>query len=160
MKIVKNGKLEAFEFPVAIPTFEGATDSADGKKGSVPAPLSADKEKFLKADGTWGTPENTTYATMKPATADAEGASGLVPSPGAGKHTAFLRGDGTWAIPVNTDTKVTNVLNNTSKAYITGTTSAATNTGTQVFDENVYLDTVAGTLVAKTFKTSTGIEIY
>lgn len=60
----------------------------------------------------------------------------------------------------NTDTKVTNTLATTTKAYITGTTSATTNTGTQVFDTNVYLDTTAGTLVAKTFKTSTGIEIY
>ena len=60
----------------------------------------------------------------------------------------------------NTDTKVTNTLATTTKAYITGTTSATTNTGTQVFDTEVYLDTTAGTLVAKTFKTSTGIEIY
>ncbi len=59
-----------------------------------------------------------------------------------------------------TDTKVTNTLNTTAKAYITGTTSSSSNTGTQVFDIGVYLDTTAGTLVAKTFKTSTGIEIY
>ena len=60
----------------------------------------------------------------------------------------------------NTDTKVTNTLATTTKAYITGTTDATTNTGTQIFDTEVYLDTTAGTLVAKTFKTSTGIEIY
>lgn len=60
----------------------------------------------------------------------------------------------------NTDTKVTNTLATTTKAYITGTSSATTNTGTQIFDTGVYLDTTAGTLVAKTFKTSTGIEIY
>lgn len=52
----------------------------------------------------------------------------------------------------DTNTKVTNTKNNTAKAYITGTTSNATNTGTQVFDENVYLDTEAGTLVATKFK--------
>lgn len=52
----------------------------------------------------------------------------------------------------NTDTKVTNTLGTTTKAYITGTTSATTNTGTQVFDTGVYLDTVAGQLVATTFK--------
>ena len=44
------------------------------------------------------------------------------------------------------DTKVTNNLNNTAKAYVTGTTSANTNTGTQVFDNNIYIDTVAGRL--------------
>lgn len=59
-----------------------------------------------------------------------------------------------------TDTKVTNTLASATKAYITGTTSSNSNTGTQVFDTEVYLDTAPGTLVAKTFKTSTGIEIY
>lgn len=44
------------------------------------------------------------------------------------------------------DTKVTNTLNNTAKAYLTGTTSANTNTGTQVFDDNIYVDTVPGRL--------------
>lgn len=62
--------------------------------------------------------------------------------------------------PTITDTKVTNTLATTTKAYITGTTSSSTNTGTQVFDTGVYLDTTAGTIVATTFKTSTGIEIY
>lgn len=52
---------------------------------------------------------------------------------------------------VTTDNKVTNTLNTTAKAYLTGTTSATTNTGTQVFDTGVYLDTVAGKLVAKEF---------
>ena len=52
----------------------------------------------------------------------------------------------------NTDTKVTNTLATTTKAYITGTTSATTNTGTQVFDTGVYLDTTAGMLTATTFK--------
>lgn len=53
---------------------------------------------------------------------------------------------------VFTDTKVTNTLNTTAKAYITGTTTATTSTGTQVFDTGVYLSTTAGELVATTFK--------
>ena len=52
----------------------------------------------------------------------------------------------------NSDTKVTNTLATTTKAYITGTTSATTSTGTQVFDTGVYLDTTAGMLTATTFK--------
>lgn len=52
----------------------------------------------------------------------------------------------------NSDTKVTNTLATTKKAYVTGTTSATTNTGTQVFDTGVYLDTTAGMLTAATFK--------
>lgn len=54
-------------------------------------------------------------------------------------------------IDSNTDTKVTNTLNTTAKAYVTGTTSASTNTGTQVFDTGVYLDTTAGYLTATMF---------
>lgn len=52
----------------------------------------------------------------------------------------------------STDTKVTNSLATTTKAYVTGTTSASTNTGTQIFDTGVYLDTTAGMLTATTFK--------
>ena len=66
--------------------------------------------------------------------------------------------DGTWSAwaeekltDTNTDTKVTNTLNTTTKAYITGTTSATTNTGTQVFDTGVYLGASAGELVATKF---------
>lgn len=50
--------------------------------------------------------------------------------------------------PTNTDTKVTNTLATTTKAYVTGTTSSSTNTGTQVFDTGIYLDTTAGRLTA------------
>ena len=59
------------------------------------------------------------------------------------------------SVPSNavfTDNNVTNTLATTTKAYITGTTSSTTNTGTQVFDTGVYLDTTAGMLTATTFK--------
>lgn len=51
-----------------------------------------------------------------------------------------------------TDEKVKNVLSTAEKAYLTGTTSATTNTGTQIFDTGVYLDAEAGALVATKFK--------
>lgn len=51
----------------------------------------------------------------------------------------------------NSDTKVTNTLNTTTKGYITATTGASTNTGTQIFDTGVYLGTSAGYLHATTF---------
>ena len=37
-------------------TFTGATSLANGTVGNVPAPLIADKDKYLKGDGTWDTP--------------------------------------------------------------------------------------------------------
>ena len=54
-----------------------------------------------------------------------------------------------------TDEKVKNTLATTTKAYITGTTSATTNTGTQVFDTGVYLDTTAGRLTSGSMLTTT-----
>ena len=60
---------------------------------------------------------------------------------------AFVEGKGYKT----TDQKVKNTLNTTAKAYVTGTTSAATGIGEQVFDTGVYLDTTAGKLVATTF---------
>lgn len=60
---------------------------------------------------------------------------------------AFVEGKGY----TTTDQKVKNTLNTTAKAYVTGTTSATTSTGEQVFDTDVYLDTTAGKLVATTF---------
>ena len=36
-------------------TFDGATASADGSQGLVPAPEAGDQDKVLKGDGTWGT---------------------------------------------------------------------------------------------------------
>lgn len=74
----------------------------------------------------------------------------------SGQTITYTRADGTsdtiTTQDSNTDSKVTNTLAATTKAYITGTTSAATNTGTQVFDTGVYLDTTAGTLTAVTFR--------
>lgn len=77
-----------------------------------------------------------------------------IPSGGSSGQILRWSADGTaaWGSDNNTDTKVTNTLNTTAKAYVTGTTSATTNTGTQVFDTGVYLDTTAGKLVATTFE--------
>lgn len=71
----------------------------------------------------------------------------------SGRTVTYTKNDGsTGTITTqDTDTKVTNTLNTTAKAYITGTTSATTNTGTQVFDTGVYLGTTAGELVAAKF---------
>lgn len=70
-----------------------------------------------------------------------------------GSFTMNQTGNTTIELSDNdTDTKVTNTLATTTRAYVTGTTSSTTNTGTQVFDTGVYLDTTAGQLVANTFK--------
>lgn len=63
-----------------------------------------------------------------------------------------VNSDGTMKVNVPwTDTKVTSEANNTTKAYLVGSTSPSTNTGTLIKDVNVYLDTTAGKLVASEF---------
>lgn len=51
-------------------TMTAATASAAGAEGYVPAPAAGAQAKFLRGDGTWQTPTNTTYAL---ATASANG---------------------------------------------------------------------------------------
>lgn len=82
-------------------TYSTFVKSGTGAKaGLVPAPsTTAGTTKYLREDGTWTAPPNTTYANFKAATVSAAGGSGLVPAPAAGKQTSYLRGDGTWAIP-------------------------------------------------------------
>lgn len=76
--------------------FRGATNSADGSDGLVPAPKSGKQDSFLKGDGTWGTPENTKYNVVS------KTAAGLAPQlPNETSTTKYLRQDGTWAVPPN-----------------------------------------------------------
>ena len=58
--------------------------------------------KFLRQDGSWVAPSNTTYSDMTGASSSAAGTHGLVPAPAAGKQGQYLRGDGTWNTPTNT----------------------------------------------------------
>ena len=44
-----------------IPLYVGATSSAAGVTGLVPAAASGGNLKYLRGDGTWNTPDNTTY---------------------------------------------------------------------------------------------------
>ena len=79
--------------------FTGATagdNPALGTAGLVPAPSTDDVEKFLKGDGTWAEPTNTTYAAFTDASVTAETGTGLVTKPSTANQNKFLRGDGQW----------------------------------------------------------------
>lgn len=62
---------------------------------------------FMRGDGTWATPPNTTYSNMTGASTSAAGKAGLVPAPSAGAATRYLRSDGTWSVPPDTNTTYT-----------------------------------------------------
>ena len=56
-----SGTIQTQDTNTTYSAFKGATSSAAGGTGLVPAPAQGDQAKFLKADGTWQTPPNTTY---------------------------------------------------------------------------------------------------
>lgn len=96
--------------------FTGTDGTADGVAGLVPAPLIADAGEYLKADGTWATPPDTTYTAGTNITitngeisatdttysnftgtdGTSAGAAGLVPAPATTDAGKFLKADGTW----------------------------------------------------------------
>lgn len=77
----------------------GATNTVPGKRGFVPAPGAGAERKYLRGDGLWETPTDTTYKTMTGASQYAAGTTGLTPAPSAGDNNKYLRGDGKWADP-------------------------------------------------------------
>lgn len=84
---------------------KAATASAAGAAGLVPAPAAGKQTSFLRGDGTWVVPTNTTYG-LASTTAD-----GLLRQLN-GSTSSFMRGDGTWATPPNTTYAVANESTN------------------------------------------------
>lgn len=84
---------------------KAATDSAAGAAGLVPAPAAGKQTSFLRGDGTWVVPTDTTYGLASTT------ANGLLRQLN-GSTSSFMRGDGTWATPPNTTYAVANESTN------------------------------------------------
>lgn len=84
---------------------KAATASAAGAAGLVPAPAAGKQTSFLRGDGTWVVPANTTYGLASTT------ANGLLRQLN-GSTSSFMRGDGTWATPPNTTYAVANESTN------------------------------------------------
>lgn len=84
---------------------KAATVSAAGAAGLVPAPAAGKQTSFLRGDGTWVVPTNTTYGLASTT------ANGLLRQLN-GSTSNFMRGDGTWATPPNTTYAVANESTN------------------------------------------------
>ena len=195
---------------------KGASSSAAGTAGYVPAPAAGASNRYLRSDGTWSVPPdtNTTYTLgsfgitasaielnyMKGVTsavqtqlddkapknhthsyAGSSSAGGAATSAVSvvdysNSNNIIKIGFSGNSLPLDDityiacydahgnikdadlsdvkaalgvlNTKVTNTLATTKQAYITGTTSSSTNTGTQVFDTGVYLTDTPGEIHA------------
>lgn len=117
----------------AIGAMTGATASANGAMGLVPAPSSGKQNYFLRGDGTWAFLEGTTYTI---ASGDSNGQIKVTPSSGSaynvtvkGLNTAAYRG---------VDTSPTS-----------GSTNVITSGGvyTVIGDINAILDRINGEVV-------------
>lgn len=84
---------------------KAATASVAGAAGLVPAPAAGKQTSFLRGDGTWVVPTNTTYGLASTT------ANGLLKQLN-GSTSSFMRGDGTWATPPNTTYAVANESTN------------------------------------------------
>lgn len=84
---------------------KAATASAAGAAGLVPAPAAGEQTSFLRGDGTWVVPTNTTYGLASTT------ANGLLRQLN-GSTSSFMRGDGTWATPPNTTYAMANEFTN------------------------------------------------
>lgn len=119
--------------------------------------LSGSTTAFLRADGTWAKPPNTTYSAFTGATATAAGKAGLVPAPAAGYNTRFLRGDGTWAAAGGMDLDA--LASNTDPIEIQGE-GANNATGLTLRQKNKSYDDMIQTLEMKSFNGPPGRTFY
>ena len=56
-----DGTISATDTNTTYDVMEGATSEANGQSGLVPAPTQGQQTRFLRGDGTWQVPTNTTY---------------------------------------------------------------------------------------------------
>lgn len=135
---------------------KAATASAAGAAGLVPAPAAGEQTSFLRGDGTWVVPTNTTYGLASTS------ANGLLRQLN-GSTANFMRGDGTWATPPNTTYSVANESTNGLMAAADKKTMnrlIGVNTVTTLADLPISKRSITATLsAATTLSVASGMQI-
>ena len=141
-------------------TFIGAGSYAAGGSGLVPAPAAGENDEYLRGDGTWATPPNTTYSNATSYTAglmssaDKEKLDGI--ASGANKTTVDSALSTYSSNPVR-NSVVTNALNgkastshthSTATTYTAGFMSASDKTLLNSLSNSVIVDTSWGSAVS------------
>lgn len=98
--------------------FKGATASAAGTAGYVPAPAAGDQEKFFRADGTYAVPTNTTYSA---ATASA---AGLMSAADKSKLDGIAAGANKYTLPTASSSTLGGVKTTSTVTSTSGLTAA------------------------------------
>ena len=143
-------------------TFIGAGSYAAGGSGLVPAPAAGENDEYLRGDGTWATPPNTTYSNATSYTsglmssADKEKLDGI--ASGANKTTVDTALSSYSSNPVR-NSVVTNALN--GKAATSHTHSAATTStaGFMSAADKTLLNSLSNSVVVDTSWGSTVSDI-
>ena len=97
--------------------FTGATSSTNGSTGLVPQPTSGNQGKYLKADGTWDTPTNTTYGVATTS------ANGLMSSAMVTKLNGIAEGANKYVLPEATSSTLGGVKVGSNITVNSGTIS-------------------------------------
>ena len=141
-----------------VSDYVGATSSADGTAGLVPAALSSQKDYFLRGDGVWAQIVSTgsgvaSIADYVGATSSADGTAGLVPAATSAERGNVLQGDGTWTAVVHLsgDESVSGAKTFAQGPY--GTAYAVSGTEISLANGSVFTKTVS----ADTAFTITGV---
>ena len=98
-------------------TMGAATSSAAGSAGLVPAPASGKQSQFLRGDGTWATPTNTTYGTATTT------ANGLMSSSDKSKLDGVAANANNYSLPAATSSVLGGVKTGSNITNSSGTIS-------------------------------------
>ena len=115
--------------------FKGATSSANGTAGYVPAPTKGNQNKFFKADGTWATPPNTTYASMSASEATTGTATAARTISAKVLHDKINSNLSAYATKTELNNGLATKANNSEVVHKSGDETIA---GTKTFSDNVH----------------------
>lgn len=118
---------------ITYPILKGATSTAAGTQGLVPAPASGNNTAFLRGDGTWAVPTNTdTHYTTHLYVGEAGSSSNTSSANGrtylklydnnTARESILIQGSGATTVSSDSNGKIT--INSTNTTYSNATTSA------------------------------------
>ena len=110
-------------------TFKAATASAAGGSGLVPAPAAGENNEYLRGDGTWAVPTNTTYTHPTYTARTGKPTANQTPAFGGTATVSQITSDATGHVTGATDRTITipsTLSNGTGTAGLIKTTSTVT----------------------------------